>query len=77
MNTSQRHDKALFLQPTIQAIHTVLGLPACIWLLDEATETFRVASAEGVSQEYIDTVTLPLNEISIAAEVFIDPSIDF
>jgi len=69
MNVSQGTDKKQFYQPAVDTISLILGLPACIWLADEARSTLKIVAATGLSEEYICKASLCLDEPSVAAKV--------
>lgn len=69
MNSSQEYDRKQFLQPTVQAINTVLGLPVCIWLFDETAHVFRIVAAAEFLEKYISVMELGLTD-SVGGEVF-------
>ena len=70
MSADQRLEEKQFLQPLVDTISLTLGLPASIWLVDEAGEALHIAAAKGLPDDYMHRVTLRLDEPSVGSEAF-------
>ncbi|OQY59248.1 MAG: hypothetical protein B6245_07585 [Desulfobacteraceae bacterium 4572_88] len=70
MNIFQKDNTRQLLWPVTQAINTVMGLPACIWLLDETERIFQISVAAELLEEYVRDAYLSMDEPCIAADVF-------
>ncbi|MCP4344116.1 MAG: GAF domain-containing protein [Desulfobacterales bacterium] len=69
MNAQERSKKH-FLQPTVNAISTMLELPVSIWLADETAKILKAVAVTDLLENKIGNKEIRLDNSSVATEVF-------
>ncbi len=66
----KEHSKKHFLQPTVNAISTMLELPVSIWLADETAKILKAVAVTDLLEDKIGNKEIRLDNSSVATEVF-------